>query len=238
MRLNGSADEWKPSTPGPEGWAVNKFGGTSVASAEAMVRVRDIIAAEMDNRGSQSSMAVVVSAMGGKPKVTDLLLSTVTMAAAGDHAGYCQVLQDIRDKHTQAIADLGLSWSQASAIVASLDQDISDLKDLLRAVALMQHENERLRELVSGYGETWSSQVLCALLNASGHNFVYLNARRVVIIDEAPETGVCFFHSSINSSSLQYRCCINVDAIHAWLLQQHSNEQQCVHVHCCSMYKL
>lgn len=32
-------------------------------------------------------MAVVVSAMGGKPKVTDLLLKCVTLAAAGDLDG-------------------------------------------------------------------------------------------------------------------------------------------------------
>lgn len=32
-------------------------------------------------------MAVVVSAMGGKPKVTDLLLNSVSLAAAGDRAG-------------------------------------------------------------------------------------------------------------------------------------------------------
>lgn len=32
-------------------------------------------------------MAVVVSAMGGKPKVTDLLLNSVSLAATGNRAG-------------------------------------------------------------------------------------------------------------------------------------------------------
>lgn len=32
-------------------------------------------------------MAVVVSAMGGKPKVTDLLLNSVSLAAAGNSEG-------------------------------------------------------------------------------------------------------------------------------------------------------
>jgi hypothetical protein len=82
-------------------WSVNKFGGTSVANADAMRRARDIILAEMEGRGSGSQMAVVVSAMGGKPKVTDLLLKTVALAAEGDEEGYGGVLQAIRDKHTQ-----------------------------------------------------------------------------------------------------------------------------------------
>lgn len=46
-------------------------------------------------------MAVVVSAMGGKPKVTDMLLRSVSSAAAGDIEGsevrnmwckFCQVM--------------------------------------------------------------------------------------------------------------------------------------------------
>lgn len=38
-------------------------------------------------RGDAGKMAVVVSAMGGKPKVTDLLLNSVSLAAAGNKAG-------------------------------------------------------------------------------------------------------------------------------------------------------
>lgn len=43
--------------------------------------------ADLVRRGKTGKMAVVVSAMGGKPKVTDLLLKTVSLAAVGDHAG-------------------------------------------------------------------------------------------------------------------------------------------------------
>lgn len=38
-------------------------------------------------RGDAGKMAVVVSAMGGKPKVTDLLLNSVSLAAAGNRDG-------------------------------------------------------------------------------------------------------------------------------------------------------
>lgn len=41
----------------------------------------------ISRRGRGGKMAVVVSAMGGKPKVTDLLLKCVTLAAAGDLGG-------------------------------------------------------------------------------------------------------------------------------------------------------
>jgi aspartokinase/homoserine dehydrogenase 1 len=164
-------------------WSVNKFGGTSVASAHCMGLVRDIVAGELEKGGSQR-MAVVVSAMGGKPKVTDMLLSTVESAARGDRDTYPGVLTQIYEKHTTAIRELGLTWSQAESIVRSIDADIKDLKDILRAVALMRHNNEGVRELVSGYGEVWSSQILCALLQSSGMEFTFVNARRVIIVDE------------------------------------------------------
>lgn len=50
----------------------------------------------------------------------------------------------------------------------------------------MRHEDAKMRELVSGFGEVWSSQVLCALLNqnSEGRRFCFLNARRVLIVDD------------------------------------------------------
>lgn len=53
----------------------------------------------------------------------------------------------------------------------------------------MRHEDAKMRELVSGFGEVWSSQVLCALLNqnSEGRRFCFLNARRVLIVDDPPE---------------------------------------------------
>lgn len=53
----------------------------------------------------------------------------------------------------------------------------------------MRHEDSKMRELVSGFGEVWSSQILCALLNQNteGRRFCFLNARRVLIVDDPPE---------------------------------------------------
>ena len=54
---------------------VMKFGGTSVASAEAIQRVAAIVASRSDRRP-----VVVVSAMG---KTTDKLLEIAALAVAG-----------------------------------------------------------------------------------------------------------------------------------------------------------
>ena len=51
-------------------------------------------------------MAIVASAMGGKPKVTDLLLNSVSIAAAGNRAG-SEVLTDCSTRRSDQI-DHGL----------------------------------------------------------------------------------------------------------------------------------
>lgn len=61
----------------PDQWVVHKFGGTSVGSASCMRKCIDII----KPMTRIQRVAVVVSAMGGKPKVTDLLLDMVHAAA-------------------------------------------------------------------------------------------------------------------------------------------------------------
>ncbi|CAM9801436.1 unnamed protein product [Chrysoparadoxa australica] len=171
------------------GWAVHKFGGTSVADAASLAQVAEIVSSQMVG---DTRLAVVVSAMGGKPKVTDQLLRSVALAAVGGN--YEAVLEEVRCKHTAAIGELGLSWSRAEEVVTSLDSDLVALRHLLRAVSLMRYEDEKMKELVSGYGETWSAKLLCSLLNArvsvgATDQFLYVNARDVLIIDEAPETG-------------------------------------------------
>ena len=60
-------------------WDVHKFGGTSVGNADSMRKCIEIIRP----RCSENRVAMVVSAMGGKPKVTDLLLDSVRAAGIG-----------------------------------------------------------------------------------------------------------------------------------------------------------
>ena len=61
---------------------VMKFGGTSVATADAIRRVAAIVARE--HRARRAGPVVVVSALGG---VTDRLLEVAALARSGDAAG-------------------------------------------------------------------------------------------------------------------------------------------------------
>jgi hypothetical protein len=57
-----------------------------------------------DEQGERNvNMAVVVSAMGGKPKVTDMLLDLVSLAVEGKVDEYSALLNGIEQKHRDAV---------------------------------------------------------------------------------------------------------------------------------------
>lgn len=178
------ADSSNSSTMLPAGreWKVHKFGGTSVADAKCFQSVAQIIEDDLlgksknnqDHHESVSSsnansnaahVAVVVSAMGGKPKTTDLLLSTVSNAAQRDDAAVQATIQRILDKHAACLQILFREEpSEEQRLLKIVQKDLDDIQDILKTVALMKWQAERISELVSGYGEVWSTQILAALL--------------------------------------------------------------------------
>ena len=180
-------------------WEVHKFGGTSVASAECYLKVAAIVEEQLgfdDGTAPTKCLAVVVSAMGGKPKVTDLLLSSVRAAAIRDEEGVDSLLDQILTKHATALAELDLDAGVSELLKGRIMSDLSDIRDILKTVSLMKWQAASFSELVSGYGELWSAQILSALLEARSksrrasdpggtqHRFAYLDARRVITIDE------------------------------------------------------
>ena len=83
-------------------WVVHKFGGTSVGNADCIRQCVDIIRPLLH----VSRVAVVVSAMGGKPKVTDLLLDMVYAAAYGRNEEISTKREAIYSKHKLCVYDI------------------------------------------------------------------------------------------------------------------------------------
>jgi len=121
------------------------------------------------------NMAVVVSAMGGKPKkTTDLLLEAVEFAARRDDAMVETNLGQVWMKHELCVEQLfpvghddeGTSSpsSVKRALLDAILQDLEEIRDILKTVSLMKWQAQRISEVVSGYGELWSTQILTALL--------------------------------------------------------------------------
>ncbi|CAK4414794.1 unnamed protein product [Aphanomyces euteiches] len=170
-------------------FVVHKFGGTSVGNADAMKAVQQIIAGE-----TSDSIAVVVSAMGGKPKVTDLLISLVELAKKRETDAIAKIIQDILRKHEKAMAAL-LPPAIGNPILDSIRADLRTLDELLKAISIMRAYNENVTELVSGHGELWSARILTAVLNqhleseGKTDRFAFVDAREVLVVEPSESHG-------------------------------------------------
>ena len=124
-------------------------------------------------------LGVVVSAMGG---MTDALLNLAAQAERDDDA-YEAGLNAIGERYAlTAKALLG-----GEALVPILDawgQDAEDIRDVLRAVALVRSAPQRSRDIVAGYGEIWSARLLAALLGElePERGGTWVDARQVITV--------------------------------------------------------
>ena len=108
---------------------VLKFGGSSVANAENINKVIEII----KNRKGDTKTIVVVSALGG---ITDMLLKTAALAEADDQS-YKSVLQEIESKHLQAVKEL-IPVQQQSAVLSLVKKICNEVEDICNGIFLLR----------------------------------------------------------------------------------------------------
>lgn len=153
---------------------MHKFGGTSVAGAERYRGVAQLLDRE---RKEGVRVGVVVSAMSG---VTDALIGLVERAKQRDDS-YRAALESLRDKHVVTARAL-VPPEEADRLAKVIDADVRDVGDVLRAIWLGRSASELTVELVAGYGEIWSAQLLAAHLRATGVKADWLDARTVLTV--------------------------------------------------------
>ena len=157
---------------------VMKFGGSSVADAERLRRVADLVAAARALRP-----CVVVSAMG---KTTDALFAAARQARDGDYDLALTTLEP-RLAHAAATARELLETAaveHADDCLAALATMRDDLHVLLRGVSLLRELTPRTNDTIVAYGERISSLLLAALLNARNVPTTRVDARLVVRTDD------------------------------------------------------
>ena len=153
-----------------EQWVTHKFGGSSLADASAYR------AAASNLEGSTGvGRAVVVSAMAG---MTDGLIDVVELAGRRDPL-YEELANGLRDKQV-ALADELMAGDHE--LVAQIEKDWVDIKDVLRASWVMHRVSESAVGTVAGFGEVWSARLLAAYLGSQGIDATWLDARDVLVV--------------------------------------------------------
>jgi aspartate kinase len=172
---------------------VLKFGGTSVADADAVRRVVAIVASERRTAATSPHRAenarrgprlagpvVVVSALGG---VTDQLLEVAAFARRGD-AAHARILADqLYARHVETLATLA-PGEHGGPVPEAVDALFSQLRALAGAVAVLHEASPRSLDAMAAIGELASSRIVTAALVASGVPAIWADPRALIVTDE------------------------------------------------------
>ncbi|MGE4514442.1 MAG: bifunctional aspartate kinase/homoserine dehydrogenase I [Chryseobacterium sp.] len=149
-----------------------KFGGTSVANAQSILLVEDIIKKEsLKNR-----IVVVVSALHG---VTDQLIKAAESASQHDE-NYIQTIKNLEEKHLDLVKELIPILDQSSWL-SFVKKRFNDLEDLCNGIFVLGEFTDRIKDKVTSYGEFLSSNIIAARLELKGLDVIWMNSAEQIL---------------------------------------------------------
>jgi len=158
---------------------VMKFGGTSVADADAITRVVGIVKAAREASGLPP--VVIVSAMSG---VTDRLLELAASAERRRDAHVLNAVADLSRRHFEAIQRL-LPADVANGVLVEIGAQLDDLRALLKATAILRAASPSAHDAIVCTGELINSRIVAAALEQHGLPAAWVDARRAIVTDAA-----------------------------------------------------
>jgi aspartokinase/homoserine dehydrogenase 1 len=150
---------------------VLKFGGTSVANAQNIQKVIIIV----NQKAKDNKLAVVVSALSG---ITDMLINASKKAASKDET-YKTTIEEIKQKHFDAIADL-VDAANQNQLLIKINSQINQLQTLLDGCFLLGELSSRTSDAVASFGELLSSQIIATALQKTIPNSNFKDSRELI----------------------------------------------------------
>jgi len=163
-----------------------KFGGTSVASAQHIKQVQNIVK-DLD----ENKMVVVVSALGG---ITDLLLKTVDLASNQDES-YKDSLREIEDRHIKTTKEL-IPIQLQSAILSKVKSELNTLDTLTEGAFLIAEKTPQLMDKIVSFGELLSSFIISEFFKSEGMNSAFKDSRELIKTDDTYGMAAVDFEST------------------------------------------
>lgn len=175
---------------------VMKFGGSSVADADRIRAVADIVRDRMDRRP-----VVVVSALAG---VTDLLERAFAAARKDELEALEPLLAEIERRHRWALAGCVEDARRRHHLGLEIDRLFEQLRQRLRSVRILGEGTPRVRDAVLAHGESLSARIVAAAFREYD-----LPARRVDP-EHVMATDDCFGAASPDRAGVRERCSVNL----------------------------
>lgn len=153
---------------------VLKFGGTSVANAQNISLVKNIV-----QQNAYKKQYVIVSALGG---ITDLLLETAASAAHQDPQ-YKIPLNEIEKRHLDTVKSL-IPTNDQAGILSQIKAALNTLETLLEGAFLIGEITPKLSDKIVSFGELLSSYIISAYFKSQGLDALHADARTLITTDQ------------------------------------------------------
>jgi len=152
-----------------------KFGGSSIADAQRILAVAEIVRGRLARRP-----VVVVSALAG---VTDLLVRAVRAACAADLEVLEPILADLERRHRWALAGSVEDPGERHDLSLEIDGLFEELRRKLRSIRILGEGTARAADSVFATGELLSARIVAAAFRGRGLPARFVDPRDVVITD-------------------------------------------------------
>lgn len=144
---------------------VLKFGGSSVATPQAIQQVRQIV------QHTASPMVIVVSALGG---VTDQLIALSHQATKGGD-DYLPALEALHQRHCDMVTVV-VEKAEQPALLELVNRRFRELGSLLQGISLIQELPPRIADTIVAYGELLSSAIVARAIDKA----IYIDAQKII----------------------------------------------------------
>jgi len=150
---------------------VLKFGGTSVANAQNMSKVVDIVTKAVD----RDRTILVVSAISG---CTDTLIRIGNLAAERDET-YKKLINGLQERHHEIIDEFLPREKQADSTKVC-DSLFDSLRSIAQGVFLLGELSPASLDAIQGFGELWSTKILATKLASIGIATKWVDSRQII----------------------------------------------------------
>lgn len=155
---------------------VLKFGGSSVASADTIKGVKNIVRQAVE----KDRTIVVFSAFGG---VTDSLLHCGTLAAGG-HEEYKDVVAQLTQRHVDAVKNL-LPLTAQSSVLSKVVQQCNEIEAICNGIFLLREFSDKTKDRILSYGELLASRIISDYFASAGLPNCWKDTRHLIITDSS-----------------------------------------------------
>jgi len=161
---------------------VQKYGGTSLGTAEKLEKVTNII--KQFHKPGQETVVAVVSALSSETKAEGTTSRLLAAADAAVNQKDFQVFLDrIEDTHMDALYGILKSRNGREETRQFIQKELGAVREFCHALGVIRELSPRSHDLIIGCGERLSAGLLTGILKDQGYDARYVDLSRLFAQD-------------------------------------------------------